>query len=85
MMQNAGECSITPCERVLQSGEQVGIIMDLGQPIDVMSLDAVAKKGLMRELISPLHDKGLIHGDIKLANLLITLNGGLRLYDFEGC
>ena len=54
--------------------------MDLGQAIDVMSLDVVAKKKLMRELISlvtVLHDKGLIHSDIKLANLLITPNGGL--------
>ena len=88
MMQNAGTCSITPRGRVLQSGEQVGIIMDLGQAVDVMSLDVVAKKKLMRELISlvtALHDKGLIHGDIKLANLLIAPNGSLRLCDFEGC
>jgi len=88
MMQNAGTCSITPRGRVLHLGAQVGIIMDLGQSVDVMSLDVVGKKELMRELISlvtALHDKGLIHGDIKLANLLIAPNGSLRLCDFEGC
>src|SRR5438105_2901611 len=87
MMKLAGACSITPRGRVLQHGQVVGIIMDLGHPINVTSLDLVARKKLMDQIISlvdALHAKGIIHGDIKLANILTAPDGSLRFCDFEG-
>ena len=38
MMKKAGDCSITPRGRVFKGGKQVGIIMDLGKPVDVTVL-----------------------------------------------
>jgi serine/threonine protein kinase len=88
MMKLAGDCSITPVGRVFQRGRMVGIVMHLGQSIDPSLLHASAKRQRMMELIDlviSLHDKGLLHGDIKLANLLIAPDGSLRFCDFEGC
>jgi len=87
MMLDAGECAITPRGRVMKRKRQVGIIMDLGKPIDVTSLDYHHRKQLMYEmidLVTALHRKGVLHGDIKLANLLRAPDGSLRLCDFEG-
>jgi serine/threonine protein kinase len=88
MMKLAGDCSITPVGRVFQRGRMVGIVMDFGQSINPNLLDASAKRQRMIELIdlvTSLHNKGLLHGDIKLANLLIAPDGSLRFCDFEGC
>src|SRR5436190_8166518 len=87
MMKLAGDCSITPRGQVLNDGKVVGIIMDLGQPINVSSLDASARRDLMNRIISlvdALHEKTILHGDIKLANILISPDGSLRFCDFEG-
>ena len=87
MMRLAGDCSITPRGRVLHDGKQVGIIMELGKPVDVTDFDLQDKKELSEKLISlvkSLHHKGLLHGDIKLANLLFAKDGSIRLCDFEG-
>jgi serine/threonine protein kinase len=89
MMKKAGDCSITPRGRVLKRGRgQVGTIMDLGTPIDVTTLDLTARKNLMNTiiaLVTALHEKGLLHGDIKLANILTAPDGSVRFCDFEGC
>ena len=87
IMNLAGDCSITPRGRVLKGGEVVGIIMDLGLPIDVSSLDLSTRRILMSRIISlvnALHMKGILHGDIKLANILKAPDGSLRFCDFDG-
>lgn len=88
MMMKAGDCSITPRGRMFRRGKQAGIIMDLGKPVDVTVLDFAARKDLMNRiitLVTALHKKGLLHGDIKLANILTAPDGSLRFCDFEGC
>jgi serine/threonine protein kinase len=87
MMMYAGVISITPYGRVLKGEKQVGIVMELGEPLDVNILENDAKRNLVNAIISlvtDLHKKGLLHGDIKLANLLRAMDGSLRLCDFEG-
>lgn len=86
-MKLAGDCSIIPRGQVLNDGKVVGIIMDLGQPITVSSLDVSARRDLMNRIISlvdALHEKTILHGDIKLANILISPDGSLRFCDLEG-
>lgn len=88
MMISAGSISVTPLGRVLKQNKQIGIVMELGQPIDLNVLDNSGKQNLVNEIISlvtELHEKGLIHGDIKLSNILrAARDGSLRLCDFEG-
>ena len=87
MMLYAGPISITPQGRVLKDGDLVGILMDLGEPIDVSALDLPFKRELANQivnLITELHKKGLLHGDVKLANVLRAPDGSVRLCDFEG-
>jgi serine/threonine protein kinase len=87
MMKIAGDCSITPRGRLFGRGREIGIVMDLGQPVDVTSLDVHARKELMNAiiaLVNALHKKGVLHGDIKLANILTAPDGSLRFCDFGG-
>jgi len=86
-MQLAGDCSIAPIGRVFKGDQQVGIIMELGKPIDVTRLDLQERKELTTKviaLVDSLHKKGLIHGDIKLAHILVAQDGSIRFWDFEG-
>jgi len=87
MMQLAGDCSITPCGRIFKKGHQVGIIMELGKPIDITCLDLQEKRTLATKLIAlvdSLHAKGLLHGDIRLAHVLVAQDGNIRFCDFGG-
>ena len=61
--------------------------MELGKPIDVTRLDLQERKELTTKviaLVDSLHKKGLIHGDIKLAHILVAQDGSIRFWDFEG-
>ena len=87
IMKLAGDCSITPRGKVFNDDRVMGIIMDLGQPIVVSSLNTSSRKELMNRiinLVNALHQKKILHGDIKLANILISPDGSLRFCDFEG-
>jgi len=98
MMIAAGDCSVkvhgrvllrVPDCHVMMLGYHVimlGYIMDLETPLDVKTVDVSQRKILMEQMISvvlALHKKGVIHGDVKPANMLLCSDGKLRLCDFQ--
>ncbi|KAF8883606.1 kinase-like domain-containing protein, partial [Gymnopilus junonius] len=94
----AGDCSIPPLGRVFdQSGNLCGFITPLETSLVFPSrLEATtlpsnlyspaSRRTLIHELctlVTRLHSKGVIHGDIKPTNLLRCSDGKLRFCDFE--
>jgi serine/threonine protein kinase len=62
-----------------------GIIMDLETPLDPATFDPTQRRPVMERMISvvlALHQKGIIHGDLKPANMLICSDGRICLCDF---
>lgn len=60
---------------------------DLGRLVDsmVVPFRVAQVKGLLRQLLAAvafLHDRWIVHRDIKLSNLLLTEGGTLKLCDF---
>lgn len=91
MMLAAGNCSIRPLEKVVwwpsPSGPPTveGFTMSLERPLDVTALDPAQRLPVVHAMIScisALHSKGVVHGDVKPANMLICSDGRLRLCDF---
>lgn len=93
MMIAAGDCSIQPLYRSFLNDQVgnvqlMGYVMALATPLEAESLrdcPAQYKKSLMDQMISVvlrLHDRGIVHGDIKPANMLICSDDKLRLCDF---
>ena len=91
MMIAAGERSVKAHGRVLLltlQGEVVmsGFIMDLETPLEVKTVKPDQRRFLMEQMISvvlALHRKGIIHGDIKPANMLLCSDEKIRLCDFN--
>jgi serine/threonine protein kinase len=97
MMLLAGDCSVTPVGRVFNKGEIQGILMPYEISIvppspDLSYVPRVSSKFSRTDrleiidqlcgLVSRLHEKGVIHGDIKPSNLLLCSDGKLRFCDF---
>jgi serine/threonine protein kinase len=97
MMILAGDCSVTPLGRVFRDGKICGILMPYEQPVvpslpDLLYTPRVSpsfsrddKLNIINQLctlVSRLHDKGIVHGDVKPSNLLLCSNGELRFCDF---
>jgi serine/threonine protein kinase len=90
IMRAAGDCSVKSYGRCLvrpPSGEVImtGFLMDLETPLDPKKVDPSQRPMLMEKMIQvvlKLHRKGIIHGDIKPANMLICSDGEVRLCDF---
>lgn len=91
----AGDCAITTHGRVLSKvppDETIcfhGFFMDIAIPISHATTTPTQRKHIIREMIDAidsLHNKYIIHGDVKLENMLLDAEGHLRLCDFEeGC
>lgn len=88
----AGDCAIKTHGRVLSkipSHETIcleGFFMDLATPVSHATTTPVQRKQIIREMIEAidaLHHKHIIHGDVKLENMLLDTEGHLRLCDFE--
>jgi hypothetical protein len=84
----AGECAVKVRGRVMgkyPSGIDFrGFLMDLGTPI-LKPLPPSECRDLMHQMVSvvrKLHDKGIVHGDMKLENMLLDNQGKVRLCDF---
>ncbi|KAK4043551.1 kinase-like domain-containing protein [Parachaetomium inaequale] len=87
----AGDCAIPVRGKVLGksrngNGEIVfyGFMMDLATPIPT-TLPPSQRHDLMHQMIRTvqrLHTKQIVHGDIKLENMLLDNQGRLRLCDF---
>ena len=98
MMILAGDCSVTPLGRVFNDTlcgivmpRETSIVPPSADPLHVPVVDrALAKEtrlGIidqLRALVTRLHSRGILHGDIKPSNLLICSDGQLRFCDF-GC
>lgn len=85
----AGDCSVKPYFGVQQrtNGQDAmnGIIMELGTPFDFKSVPASERTAVKEELValvSRLHSRGVIHGDINSTNFVRCRDGVLRLCDF---
>ncbi|KAH8781370.1 kinase-like domain-containing protein [Diaporthe sp. PMI_573] len=88
----AGDCAIALRGRVLSTNQWAGSIdldgyfMDFATPIEHTSTAPAQRKQIIREMVhavEKIHEKHIIHGDIKLDNMLLDRQGHLRLCDFE--
>jgi Protein kinase domain len=90
MMTAAGECSVKAYGRTLVRNPQgevlmTGFIMDLEMALEPKAVKPGQRRFLIDKMISvvlALHHKGVIHGDIKPANMLLCSDQKLRLCDF---
>ena len=90
MMLIARECSVRPCERVVflhPDGTRFvqGFTMVRETPLDAFVSEPARHPALMNGMVScvlALHARGIAHGDIKLANMLLCSDGKVRLCDF---
>ena len=91
MMIAAGDCSVQPLERVFFSAgagdpeRLFGFTMKAETPLDMKKIDPARKQAYANDMIAcvqSLHSKGIVHGDIKPANMLLCSDGKIRLCDF---
>jgi serine/threonine protein kinase len=90
MMTAAGECSVKAHGLSLLRDPFglvmiMGYVMDLETPLEPQTVEPGQRRRLTDQMISvvlALHRKGIIHGDIKPANMLLCSDGKLRLCDF---
>ncbi|KAG8695751.1 hypothetical protein FRC08_007571 [Ceratobasidium sp. 394] len=96
MMLLAGDCSVTPLGRVFENGQLCGFLTPYEKPVTVplgpyethIVSPELSRSERLRliddlcSLLSRLHARGLIHGDVKPSNLLRCSAGDLRFCDF---
>ena len=89
----AGDCAIPVGEKVIgkpKIGDGslyfYGFVMDIATPISTPgAVPPSQRRSIMHQMISiveRLHGKGIIHGDVKLENMLLDNQGSVRLCDF---
>ena len=91
IMNAADECSVkahglTLLRDCCGQVSATGFIMDLETPLDPKTVEPGRHRLLMGQMISvvlALHSKGIVHGDIKPANMLLCSDGKVRLCDFS--
>ena len=81
----AGPCAVDVLGPVQVPYGGGGFLMPLLATIDPNAIPLEEKLrlfGQMHPLLSELHDMGIVHGDIKLSNMLVDGHGQLKLCDF---
>lgn len=88
----AGDYAIQLRGRVLSKLPSIGMInfdgyfMDLATPLSHAATTPTQRKHIIREMeeaVEALQKKHIIHGDIKLENMLLDSEGHLKLCDFD--
>lgn len=88
----AGDSAVTPRARFflgVHNGEEahlMGFVMDPATPIVPGGIPPEQRRGLaqsMVRVVRNLHKKGVVHGDLKLQNMLVDGNREVRLCDFD--
>jgi hypothetical protein len=90
MMLAAGDCSVRVCGRVVFPNLDgtfvtMGFTMPRETPLNVVATDPARCPTLLHGMVSrvlALHARGMVHGDVKLANMLLCSDGQVRLCDF---
>lgn len=86
----AGDCALPVRGKVLgkpKIGDVsfYGFLMDLATPVISANILPSQRRDIMHQMIGVvqrLHARGIVHGDIKLENMLLDDQGTLRLCDF---
>jgi serine/threonine protein kinase len=84
MIHFAGDCAVPVVGRVTKRGEHVGFIMNQEVALNTCQFSKNSIMEMMRDVVKELHGKEIIHGDIKLSNMLLCSDGKVRLCDFHG-
>src|SRR5437762_1990735 len=87
MIHLAGDCAVPVVGEVVKDGSHVGFIMNMEKPLDKCRPEGLSDKVIMQmmiDVVGKLHETGIIHSDIKLANMLYCSDGNIRLCDFAG-
>ena len=79
MIHLAGQCAVLVVRQVVRKREQLDFIMKWEKSLMMSGKSNVE---MMRVVVESLHIKGIIHGDIKLAHMLLCSDGNLWLCDF---
>ncbi|KAJ7226597.1 kinase-like domain-containing protein [Mycena rebaudengoi] len=90
IMRLAGDCLVPLVGRLFYSGNRLlaGFCMPKETPLDVTKIATKAERIAIirqfRDTVAKLHDKNIVHGDIKPQNILLCSGGSVRLCDFDG-
>ncbi len=68
MIHLAGDCAVPIVGEVVQGQEQIGFIMNREKSLHNCRLPKKCIMEMMRGVVKELHEKGIVHGDIKLPN-----------------
>ncbi|KAJ7190698.1 kinase-like domain-containing protein [Mycena pura] len=87
IMKRAGDACVSLVGRLFIGGQIVGIVMPNETPIDADNIDTKEERlriiYRLRDLVTDLHTKQIVHGDVKPQNLLLCSDGLVRLCDFD--
>lgn len=88
----AGDCAIKTHGRVLSkmpsngAVDYEGYFMDIATPLSQSATSPTSRRQIIQEMveaIQTLHRKRIIHGDVKLENMLLDEEGHVKLCDFD--
>lgn len=89
MIYLAGSCAIPVLGGAFRGEQLLGFVMKREKSLanEVCLSNRVSKRSvmdMMKDVVEELHKKGIVHGDIKLDNMLLCSDGRVRLCDFAG-
>lgn len=83
MMLLAGDCAVSPRALVQVDGRIYGFLMTKESPLTSAQASNARASEMYRQ-VNNLHNRRIVHGDIKLSNFLLCSDGRIRLCDFDG-